>query len=89
MNVYSLYTLQNEPLSETKRRLQARTGLDDKEWSKVKINIVGADDISTRLVNDDETLFSSQPYHSGDMIGLDHIDKSAKVDKTGSIFIRG
>lgn len=77
-------------MSETKRRLQARTGLDDKEWSKVKINIVADDEETITPINDDdETLFSSYSYKSGDMIGLDHVDKSSKVDKTGAIFIRG
>lgn len=81
---------EHEPLSETKRRLQARTGLDDKEWSKVKINIVADDEETITPINDDdETLFSSYSYKSGDMIGLDHVDKSSKVDKTGAIFIRG
>jgi ubiquitin carboxyl-terminal hydrolase 7 len=77
-------------LSETKRRLQARTGLDDKEWSKVKLNIVADDEETvTAISDDDETLFSTYTYKSGDMIGLDHIDKNTKVDKTGAIFIRG
>jgi ubiquitin carboxyl-terminal hydrolase 7 len=77
-------------LAETKKRLQARTGLDDKEWNKVKVYIVADDEESSRLVGDeDETLFSEQQYAMGDMIGLDHIDKSQKIDKTGAIFIRG
>jgi ubiquitin carboxyl-terminal hydrolase 7 len=77
-------------LAEAKKRLQARTGLDDKEWSKVKVFVVADDEESSRLIGDeDETLFSEQQYAMGDMIGLDHIDKSSKIDKTGAIFIRG
>lgn len=77
-------------MADTKKRLQARTGLDDHEWSKVKINIVADDEENTTLVSDqDEQLFSTHTYNAGDMIGLDHIDKSSKVDKTGAIFIRG
>ncbi|CAO3673657.1 unnamed protein product [Rhizopus microsporus] len=81
-----------EPLSETKKRLQSRTGMDDKEWSKVKINIFNEDEDYSFLVNDeDETLFSQRPYHKGDIIGLDHMDKTTKLDRNGSgaIFIRG
>ncbi|KAI8641621.1 hypothetical protein BD408DRAFT_452094 [Parasitella parasitica] len=81
---------EHEPLADTKKRLQARTGLDDNEWSKVKINIVSDDEENTTQISDqDEHLFSTHPYNVGDMIGLDHIDKSSKVDKTGAIFIRG
>ncbi|CAO3638238.1 unnamed protein product [Mucor fragilis] len=81
---------ENESLVDTKKRLQARTGLDDNEWSKVKINIVADDEENTAQISDqDEQLFSSHTYNAGDMIGLDHIDKSSKVDKTGAIFIRG
>lgn len=32
----------DEPFHETKKRLQARTGIPDKEWSKVKFSIVSA-----------------------------------------------
>ncbi|RCI04918.1 hypothetical protein CU098_011576 [Rhizopus stolonifer] len=74
-----------------KERLQARTGLDDKEWAKVKLFIVADDEEQATLVEGDEDkpLFYSHPYHTGDMLGLDHIDKSVKTDKTGAIFIRG
>lgn len=66
--------------------------MDDKEWSKVKINIFNEDEDYSFLVNDeDETLFSQRPYHKGDTIGLDHMDKTTKLDRNGSgaIFIRG
>ncbi|KAI9247273.1 hypothetical protein EDC94DRAFT_626246 [Helicostylum pulchrum] len=79
----------NESLEDTKKRLQARTGLDDKEWSKVKINIVDDQDNVQLISDEDETLFSTYSYKPGDAIGLDHIDKNTKVDKTGAIFIRG
>ncbi|KAG0750292.1 hypothetical protein G6F57_003257 [Rhizopus arrhizus] len=82
-----------EKLEDTKKRLQARTGLEDKEWNKVKINIVSEDELEVNLVSDDqEALFTaSRPYQQGDRIGLDYIDKSTKMDRNGSgaIFIRG
>lgn len=81
---------QDELLVDTMKRLQARTGLDEKEWSKVKINIVAEDEETTTLINDeDETLFSTYTHKMGDMIGLDHVDKTTKIDKTGAIIIRG
>jgi ubiquitin carboxyl-terminal hydrolase 7 len=80
-------------LEDTKKRLQTRTGLEDKEWNKVKINIVSEDELEVNLVSDDqEALFTaSRPYQQGDRIGLDYIDKSTKMDRNGSgaIFIRG
>ncbi|KAI9256173.1 hypothetical protein BY458DRAFT_519583 [Sporodiniella umbellata] len=83
---------EGESLEDTKKRLQLRTGLDDKEWSKVKINIVSSNEQEVILVGDSqETLFESRSYQEGDRIGLDYIDKSTRVDRNGSgaIFIRG
>ena len=66
--------------------------MDDKEWSKVKINIFNEDEDYSFLVNDeDETLFSQRPYHKGEINGLDHKDKTTKlyINGSGAIFIRG
>jgi hypothetical protein len=63
--------------------------LEDNEWSKVKLNIVSENDEVTLVNDDDEGLFSSRMYTTGDTIGLDHIDRQSKGDKTGAIFIRG
>ncbi|KAI8977181.1 hypothetical protein BDF20DRAFT_906363 [Mycotypha africana] len=87
---FKFFVIPSEPIGETKKRLQARTGLDDNEWSKVKLHIVNEDDNSTTLVNDDDsTEFYTLTHYSSDMIGLDHVDKTSKIDKTGAIFIRG
>lgn len=32
----------DEPFSETKRRLQKRTGMDDKDWARVKFTIASS-----------------------------------------------
>ncbi|KAI8331821.1 hypothetical protein EDC96DRAFT_548710 [Choanephora cucurbitarum] len=82
---------EKETLLEMKKRLQSRTGLDDKEWAKVRLFIVSDDEENATLVEseDDKPLFYSYQYNNGDMIGLDHIDKTSKADKTGAIFIRG
>lgn len=55
----------------------------------MKVNIVSDSDDVTLVQDDEETLFSSRTYSPGDMIGLDHIDRNSKIDKTGAIFIRG
>ncbi|CAO3670582.1 unnamed protein product [Rhizopus stolonifer] len=83
---------ENELLEDTKKRLQLRTGLEDKEWNKVKINIVSENEQEVCLVSDDqETLFETRVYQAGDRIGLDYIDKNTRTDRNGSgaIFIRG
>lgn len=79
-------------MEDTKKRLQLRTGLEDKEWNKVKINIVSENEQEVCLVSDDqETLFETRVYQAGDRIGLDYIDKNTRTDRNGSgaIFIRG
>ncbi|KAI8880799.1 cysteine proteinase [Backusella circina FSU 941] len=79
-----------ESLEDTKKRLQARTGLDDKEWSKVKLYLV-SDDQKLAINDDDESLSTDFEPTKQDSLGLEHIDKSIKSDRNGSgaIFIRG
>ncbi|KAI8978533.1 hypothetical protein BDB01DRAFT_799109 [Pilobolus umbonatus] len=81
---------ENEPWPETKKRLQSRTGLDDKEWSKVRVNIVSRDESLVAPVTDEEDALTRN-IQQGDMIGLDHMDKTARMDRhgNGAIFIRG
>jgi ubiquitin carboxyl-terminal hydrolase 7 len=40
--------IKDEPFEETKKRLQRRTGINDKDWTKVKVSIVST--FSTTLI---------------------------------------
>ncbi|KAI9484595.1 cysteine proteinase [Zychaea mexicana] len=72
----------DEPLSETKQRLQARTGLGDKEWSKVKFNIV----TTYSAAPIDEAVdfkLSDHQFNRDDSLGLDHIDRTGRANRIG------
>ncbi|KAI8150412.1 cysteine proteinase [Fennellomyces sp. T-0311] len=72
----------DEPFSETKKRLQARTGLGDKEWSKVKFSIVTA--YSAAPIDEaDDFKLSDHQFNREDSLGLDHIDRTGRVNRTG------
>lgn len=73
-----------------RKRLQARIGVPDNEWNKVKLYLVSGDEReAVMLTNDDTVLYNLLVCTVHAMIGLDHIDKKARVDKTGAISIRG
>lgn len=81
----------DEPFSETKRRLQKRTGMDDKDWARVKFTI--ASSYSAAPIDDDDFKLSTHQFAKDDHLGLDHIDKTGKASRVAgterSIFIRG
>ncbi|KAG0168450.1 hypothetical protein DFQ28_003237 [Apophysomyces sp. BC1034] len=81
--------MEDESFVDTKKRLQRRTGLDDKEWSKVRISIVSP--LSTTPIKEDEFQLFNHKFNNGESLGLDHIDKSGRY-KGGSergLFIKG
>ncbi|GAA5900428.1 uncharacterized protein JCM6883_002840 [Sporobolomyces salmoneus] len=78
---------QNEPFSETKKRLQARTGTNDKDLAKMKFAVVQPS-IYTKPapVQDTDVLFDHK-WADEDLLGMDHIDKKRSVGEKG-VFIR-
>ncbi|OZJ04728.1 hypothetical protein BZG36_01825 [Bifiguratus adelaidae] len=84
---------QGEPFADTRKRLQQRAGIKDKDWPKVKIAIVPAGSFPTaEYIEDDNADLSTMNIGPDDLLGLDHIDKSGK-SRGGlferAIFIRG
>ncbi|KAI9259633.1 hypothetical protein BDA99DRAFT_513772 [Phascolomyces articulosus] len=72
----------DEPFSETKKRLQARTGLGDKEWSKVKFSIVTT--YSAAPIDEaDDFKLSDHQFNRDDSLGLDHIDRTGRANRIG------
>ncbi|KAG0165848.1 hypothetical protein DFQ28_005241 [Apophysomyces sp. BC1034] len=69
----------DEVFSETKKRLQERVGLSDKDWSKVKFNIVSS--YSAAPIDDDDFKLSDHQFNQEDSLGLDHIDKTARAGR--------
>ncbi|CAO3672198.1 unnamed protein product [Umbelopsis vinacea] len=81
----------DEPFSETKRRLQKRTGMDDKDWARVKFTI--ASSYSAAPIDEDDFKLSTHQFVKDEHLGLDHVDKTGKASRVAgterSIFIRG
>ncbi|KAF7727221.1 hypothetical protein EC973_007919 [Apophysomyces ossiformis] len=79
----------DEAFVDTKKRLQKRTGMDDKEWAKVRFTIVSL--LSTTHIKDDGFQLFSHEFSHGDSLGLDHIDKSGRYKGTNErgLFIKG
>ncbi|CAG8433376.1 8105_t:CDS:10 [Ambispora gerdemannii] len=82
-----------EPFSETKNRLQARLGMNEKDFAKIKFAIVPPTSYSKpRPILEEETL-SELSWNSDDLLGLDHVDRSGRSTRMGglekAIFIRG
>ncbi|KAI9491534.1 hypothetical protein BDB00DRAFT_874264 [Zychaea mexicana] len=76
---FQLLLKKDEEFSETKKRLQLRTGMNDKDWSKVKFSMVSAR--SSKPIQEDaiklwDVLLQLDEQSA---LGLDHIDKLGRV----------
>ncbi|KAF9583319.1 hypothetical protein BGW38_009760, partial [Lunasporangiospora selenospora] len=79
-----------EPFANTKDRIRARLGMNDKEFAKIKFVYYRPNGIVVPL--NDGDVVSDTEYIQGDYIGLDHVDKSGRNNRLGfekAIFIRG
>ncbi|KAJ8502185.1 hypothetical protein ONZ45_g11886 [Pleurotus djamor] len=81
-----------EKFSETKKRLQARIGVTDKEFAKYRFALIQASTFKQpSYIEDDDTIYEHQ-FAPEDVLGLDHVDKSGKARTGGgekAIVIRG
>ncbi|RGB42735.1 ubiquitin carboxyl-terminal hydrolase 5 [Rhizophagus diaphanus] len=82
-----------ETLADTKVRLRHRLGMNEKDFSKVKIAIVpGASYAKPEYLEDDDIILSEKKL-SEECLGLDHVDKTGRAGRVGgvekAIFIRG
>jgi len=81
-----------EKFSETKKRLQARLGVTDKDIAKYRFALIQVSTFKQpSYIEDDDTIYEHQ-FAPEDVLGLDHIDKSGR-SKGGvaekAIVIRG
>jgi len=84
----------DETFADTKKRLQARTGINDKDWAKVKFAFVPASAYhKATSLDDDNLVLGKEKWGAEDYLGLDHLDKSGRGGRLGglerAIFIRG
>ncbi|GAA5896538.1 hypothetical protein JCM6882_005722 [Rhodosporidiobolus microsporus] len=76
-----------EPFSETKKRLQARTGISEKELGRTKFAIVQPSIYSKPATVEDADILSEHKWLADDLLGMDHLDKRRAVGEKG-VFIR-
>ncbi|KAI0928557.1 hypothetical protein AcW1_005763 [Taiwanofungus camphoratus] len=81
-----------EKFSETKKRLQARIGVSDKDFAKYRFALIQVATFKQpSYIEDDDTIYDHK-FAPEDVLGLDHVDKSGKT-RTGAgekaIVIRG
>jgi len=81
-----------ERFADTKKRLQARIGASDKDFSRFRFALIQAVTFKQpSYIEDDDTIYDHK-FAPEDVLGLDHVDKSGKT-RTGTgekaIVIRG
>lgn len=81
-----------EKFVDTKKRLQARIGVSDKDLAKYRFALIQVSTFKQpTYIEDDDTIYEHQ-FAPEDVLGLDHVDKSGKA-RTGAgekaIVIRG
>lgn len=81
-----------EKFLETKKRLQARIGVSDKDFAKYRFALVQVATFKQPSYIEDEDTIYDHKFAPEDALGLDHVDKSGKT-RTGTgekaIVIRG
>ncbi|CZT50859.1 related to human ubiquitin-specific protease [Rhynchosporium secalis] len=68
-----------EPFSETKKRLEKRTGLKGKNFEKIKFAVVKRSSYTKPLYIADDQILDDLITQEEDLLGLDHIDRSRSV----------
>ncbi|CAG8737552.1 19364_t:CDS:10, partial [Gigaspora margarita] len=82
----------DEPFSATKLRLQSRLGMNEKDFSKVKVAIVQALSYAKPQYIEDDNFVLSDHKWTDELLGLDHVDKTGRAGRVGgekAIYIRG
>ncbi|KFH73362.1 ubiquitin thiolesterase [Podila verticillata NRRL 6337] len=88
---FKLVVKENEVFADTKSRIHARLGMNDKDFAKVKFVLFNSSTGKLNPIADDEIL-ANVDLSPGDALGLEHIDKSGRGNRMGAekaIFIRG
>ncbi|KAF9172197.1 hypothetical protein BGX20_006156 [Mortierella sp. AD010] len=87
---FNIVIKEAEVFADTKARIRARLGMNEKDFAKVKFIIYSNHGRITQL--NDEDVISELGLVAGDQLGLDHIDRSGRSKGFGlekAIFIRG
>jgi ubiquitin carboxyl-terminal hydrolase 7 len=82
---FRFLVIKDEPFKDTKKRLQERTGLEDKEWNKVKFNIVSR---FISNIKEDGYILSDHKFTKDEALGLDHYDTTQQQYSEKGLFIK-
>ncbi|ORZ20052.1 cysteine proteinase [Lobosporangium transversale] len=88
---FNIVVKDGEAFVDTKARIRARLGMNEKDFAKIKFFLIGHNSGRITPINDDDIL-SEAEFLPGDQLGLDHVDKSGRSNRLGvekSIIIRG
>ncbi|KAJ7219761.1 hypothetical protein C8J57DRAFT_1440421 [Mycena rebaudengoi] len=81
-----------EKFADTKKRLQARIGVSDRDFARYRFALIQVSTFKQpSYIEDDDTIYD-HPFAPGDVLGLDHLDKSGKWRAAGGqtpLTIRG
>ncbi|TPX10919.1 uncharacterized protein E0L32_008125 [Thyridium curvatum] len=80
---------QGELFSETKKRLEKRTGLKGKSFEKIKFAVVRRSQFSKQQYLNDDDILSDLITSDDEYLGLDHADRSRSVrNGAGDLFLK-
>ncbi|KAH6654986.1 hypothetical protein BKA67DRAFT_515271 [Truncatella angustata] len=78
---------EGEPFSETKKRLEQRTGIKGKAFEKIKFALIRRFGKPTYL-NDDDILFEEAGADEDVALGLDHVDRTRTIRNGQEMFLK-
>jgi len=71
----------NEPFTETKKRIQARLAVADKDFAKFRFALVQSSGYKQPSYLEDSDVIYEHKYQPDDVLGLDHIDRAFKTGR--------
>jgi len=81
--------IEGEPFSETRKRLEKRTGLKGKNFEKIKFAVVRRSSYSRPTYLTDNDILWEVANENDDCLGLDHVDRSRAIrNGAGDLFLK-
>jgi len=78
-NPFKFRLIPREPFSETKKRLEKRTGMKGKNFEKIKFAVVKRSSYSKPQYITDDQILDDLITAEDDLLGLDHVDRSRSL----------
>ncbi|KAH7323922.1 ubiquitin carboxyl-terminal hydrolase-like protein [Rhexocercosporidium sp. MPI-PUGE-AT-0058] len=78
-NPFRFRLIPKEPFSETKKRLEKRTGMKGKNFEKIKFAVVKRSSYSKPQYITDDQILDELVTSDDDLLGLDHVDRSRAI----------